>query len=176
MMQQGDSMAPARRAGRYPKDWHPAMVATAGAIGVGLAGGLATRIGPWYFALRKPSWQPPNWVFAPAWTAIFTLTAIAGLRAWRATPEPAARRKLLLEFTANGGLNIAWSVLFFRMRRPDLALAEVVPLWLSILGLVITCGRRSRLAGWLLAPYLAWVSFAAALNAKIVQLNGPFRR
>ncbi len=62
------------------------MVAAAGAIGVGLAGALATRIGPWYLALRKPSWQPPDWVFAPAWTAIFTLTTIAGMRAWRATP------------------------------------------------------------------------------------------
>lgn len=115
-------------------------------------------------------------MFAPAWTANFTLTSIAGLRAWRATPEPAVRRKLLLQFTANGGLNIAWSVLFFWLRRPDLALAEVLPLWLSILGLVITCGRRSRVAGWLLPPYLTWVSFAAMLNAKIVRLNGPSRR
>lgn len=161
---------------RYRKDRRPAMVATAGAIGVGVAGGLATEIGPWYVALRKPSWQPPNWAFAPAWTLIFTLTAIAGVRTWRATPEPEARRNLLLQFTANGALNIAWSVLFFRMRRPDFALAEVVPLWASILGLLVTCGRRSRLAGWMLAPYLAWVSFAAVLNAKIVQLNGPFGR
>lgn len=161
---------------RYRKDRRPVMVATAGAVGLGLAGGLATEIGPWYFALRKPSWQPPNWAFAPAWTLIFTLTAIAGVRTWRATPEPEARRNILLLFGTNAVLNVAWSLLFFRMKRPDYALVEVVGLWTSILALIVACGRRSRLSGWLLAPYLAWVSFATVLNAKIVQLNRPFGR
>ena len=152
------------------------MVATGGAMTLGIAGGLLTEIGPWYVALRKPSWQPPNWVFAPAWTTIFTLTAIAGVRAWRAAPEPEERRRILLLFAANGALNIAWSALFFRMKRPDYALVEVAGLWASIVALIVACGRRSRLSGWLLAPYLAWVSFASVLNAKIVQLNGPFGR
>ena len=176
MLQEMDSPSRYRRSGAYRKDRRPVMVATGSAVLVGMAGGLATEIGPWYFALRKPSWQPPNWAFAPAWTLIFTLTAIAGVRTWRATPDPAERRSLAAQFATNGALNIAWSFLFFRMRRPDYALAEVAALWLSILGLIVSCGRRSRLSGWLLAPYLAWVSFASVLNAEIVRLNGPFGR
>jgi len=170
------SPAESRYPHAYRKDRRPVMVASTAAVGVGLAGGLATEIGPWYVSLRKPSWQPPNWLFAPAWTIIFALTAAAAVRTWRATPDPAGRRGLLAAFATNGALNIAWSVLFFRLRRPDWALAEVVALWLSILSLIVSCGRRSRLAGWMLSPYLAWVTFASALNLKIVQLNRPFGR
>ena len=77
-------------------------------------------------------------------------------------------------FALNGFLNILWSLLFFRMQRPDWAFAEVMLLWLSVLLLVVICWRHSRLAGLLLLPYLAWVSVAAALNWSVVELNGPF--
>lgn len=157
------------------RDRRPVAVATGAATVVGLAGGLLTEIGPWYLSLRKPSWQPPNWAFAPAWTTIFALTATAAVIAWRAEPEPAGRRRLEAGFALNGALNIGWSLLFFKLRRPDWALAEVAGLWLSIAGLIAACGKRSRKAGWLLSPYLAWVSFASVLNLAIVRLNGPFR-
>lgn len=154
--------------------WAPALVAGLAAFAVELMGGLATDLSPWYAALRKPSWQPPGWLFGPAWTVILTLAAIAAVRAWRRSADRPARQRLIAAFAVNGVLNVAWSVLFFQWRRPDAALAELVPLWLSILLLVVMAGRRDALAGWLLAPYLAWVAFAGVLNLTIVRLNAPF--
>ena len=154
--------------------WGPVLVAALAATLVAVVGGLLTELGPWYRGLVKPCWQPPDWLFGPAWTIIFTLTATAGVRTWAAAPDAGARRRIIMLFAVNGVLNAAWSLLFFRLQRPDWALAEVVVLWLSILSLVIVAGRYSRLSGWLLLPYLAWVSFAGVLNATVVRLNGPF--
>jgi tryptophan-rich sensory protein len=162
--------AVAARGGR----WKPILVAAGAALAVAALGGAATDIGPWYLGLRKPSWQPPDWLFAPVWTAIFALTALAGLRAWRRTPDARGRGRVLAAYALNALLNILWSALFFTLKRPDWALVEVVPLWLSVVLLVVVSGRRDRAAGWLLAPYLAWVGFAAVLNWSVVRLNGPF--
>ncbi len=159
---------------RRPKDWRVIGGAAAWAITVAMAGGLLTEIGPWYRDLVKPSWQPPNWLFGPAWTLIFALSATAGVRAWQASRDAAERRAVAVAFVVNGVLNVLWSLLFFRLRHPDWALAEVVLLWLSIVWLIAVCGRRAGVAGWLLAPYLAWVSFASVLNLAIVRLNAPF--
>jgi translocator protein len=150
------------------------VIAALAATLVMAAGGVVTIIGPWYEALRKPAWQPPGFVFGPAWTLISLLTVIAAVRAWRRAESPESRRWLIAAFTLNGGLNFLWNVLFFTLRRPDWALIEVVFLWLSILTLVVLCGRLSRLSGLLLLPYLLWVAFAAYLNWTIVQLNTPF--
>jgi translocator protein len=108
-----------------------------------------------------PSWQPPDWLFAPAWTAIFVLTALAGLRAWQRTPDVAGRGRVLVAYALNALLNSLWSVLFFTAERPERALVEVVPLWLSIVLLIVVSGRCDRAAGWLLLPYLVRVGFAA---------------
>ena len=138
------------------------------------AGGMLTRIGPWYASLRKPDWQPPDWLFGPAWTLIGLATGRAALDAWRAAPDRAGQRRVLRLCGLNGGLNALWSALFFARRRPDWALAEVGPLWLSIVGMIaLLPGNRRRHAS-LLGPYLAWVSFASVLNAAIVRLNRPF--
>lgn len=158
-----------RRAG-----WKPVLVAAGAALAVAALGGAATDIGPWYEGLRKPAWQPPDWLFGPAWTAIFALTALAGLRAWRATPDVRGRGRVLSAYALNALLNILWSLLFFTLKRPDWALVEVVPLWLSIVLLIVVSGRRDRAAGWLLVPYLAWVAFAGVLNWSVVRLNEPF--
>lgn len=143
------------------------------------AGGALTTIGPWYKSLQTPSWQPPGWAFGPVWTTIGTLTGIAAVWSWRQAETRPERGRLLALFSANGALNILWSALFFKMRRPDLALVETVPLWLSILALILGLprGRRSLAASrttWLLLPYLVWVSTAAALNRAVVVLNPPF--
>ncbi len=138
---------------------------------VAAAGALLTNLGPWYFDLVKPSWQPPDWLFGPAWTLIFLLTAIASVLGWRATPNARARRLLVGAFLLNAACNMAWSLLFFTLQRPDWALLEVPLLWASVLLLVILTWPRARAAAWLLIPYLAWVSFAAVLNYTIVQLN-----
>lgn len=150
------------------------LYAAAVAFGVAVLGGLATELGPWYEALRKPAWQPPDWLFAPAWTVIYACAAMAAVEAWLRAPDALQRRVVLELFLLNGVLNILWSVLFFRFRRPDWALLEVGALWLSILGLLLLLRRFSRPSVWLLLPYLAWVGFAALLNLAIVQLNGPF--
>ncbi|HKM64366.1 MAG TPA: TspO/MBR family protein [Acidisphaera sp.] len=151
-------------------------IAGLAAILVAGLGGMLTDIGPWYKALRKPSWQPPDWLFGPAWSVIFTCTAAAGVLAWRAAPNAAAETRIILLFAVNGILNIAWSPLFFRLRRPDWALIEIIPFWLSILALVVALTPISATAGWLLLPYLLWVSFAAVLNLAIVRLNPAFGR
>jgi tryptophan-rich sensory protein len=152
------------------------IVTTAVAVFTALAaGGLATRIGPWYRALRRPSWQPPDWAFAPAWTTIFVLLGVSIVLAWNSPDATPGRRTALVAAVAvNLLLNFFWSVLFFRLERPDWALVEVVPLWLSIVALIVVCAPLSRLGAGLLAPYLVWVSFAAVLNRAVVRLNGPF--
>lgn len=152
----------------------PVLWAAAAALLVAALGGAATEIGPWYYSLHKPSWQPPDWLFGPAWTLIYALTALSGVLAWNRLRDPAWRQRMLALFALNALLNVLWSELFFRLKRPDWALGEVVPFWLSILALVLFVFPVSRSAGWALVPYLAWVLFAAMLNLAIVRLNGPF--
>jgi benzodiazapine receptor len=154
--------------------WKPVAVAALAAVAVAVLGALSTELGSWYRGLRQPAWKPPDALFGPVWTLIYALAAIAGVKAWRAAPTRAVRERILLLFALNGFLNVLWSLLFFRLRRPDWALLEVGLLWLSILLLVVVLGRIAKSAGWLLAPYLAWVTFAAALNLAVVRLNGPF--
>jgi benzodiazapine receptor len=152
----------------------PVWVAALAAMAVAGLGALMTDLGPWYRSLVQPSFQPPDWAFGPAWTTIFALAAVAGVTAWREAPDRASREWLLALFALNGFLNVLWSLLYFRLHRPDWALYEVAFLWLSVLVLIVVLGRYSRRAAWLLVPYLAWVAFAAALNLASVQLNGPF--
>ncbi len=151
-----------------------ALWAAAGVIVVGGVGGLATELGPWYRALKQPSWQPPDWAFGPAWSVIYLLTAIAAVRVWLRAQAPHERRQWLAALAANGAFNIFWSWLFFKARRPDWALAEVVLLWLSIVLLIVLARRHDVMAALLLVPYLVWVAFASSLNWAVVQLNGPF--
>lgn len=150
----------------------PVLIAAGIAVCVGLLGGLATNIGPWYEGLLKPSWQPPDWLFGPAWTAIYATVVASAAIAWNASETQAQRQNLLILFLLNAVLNVGWSLLFFRMQRPDLALFEVAFLWSSIALLIYACLRRSKLAGIILIPYLLWVSFAAVLTAEVVRLNG----
>lgn len=154
--------------------WKPIVFAAVAALVVGAFGAWMTELGPWYYGLRVPSWKPPDWLFGPAWTLIFSLAAIAGVLAWRNARTRGARVAILLLFALNINLNILWSGLFFRLQRPDFALVEVVFLWLSIALLMAGLWRHSRLASGLLVPYLAWVTFAGVLNLAIVRMNGPF--
>jgi translocator protein len=154
--------------------WRPILIAAAAVLLVATAGGLLTDIGPWYRGLKKPSWQPPDWLFGPVWTLIFGLTATSGLVAWHRAPDIASRQRIVMLFALNGVLNVGWTVLFFQLKRPDWALIEVVLLWFSALNLIVATSRFSSRAAWLLAPYLAWVAFAGFLNWSLVRLNGPF--
>ena len=152
----------------------PVALAALAAVCVALLGGLVTDLNDWYFSLQKPSWQPPDWAFGPAWTVIYALTAAAAVVAWRHSDSQTSRQNLLIVFLFNATLNVTWSLMFFRLQRPDWALVEVTLFWLSIVALIAVCARRNPLSAWLLAPYLAWVSFAAFLNYSVVQLNAPF--
>jgi len=145
-----------------------AAVITVAVLGIG---GLMTSVGPWYRALRKPSWNPPDWAFGPAWTIILGLAAWAGVLAWTNAPDAAARALVATLYAVNIVLHMLWSPLFFNLKRPDWALIEVPFLWLSILALIVGVSPISALAGWLLAPYLLWVAFAAYLNWVIVRMN-----
>ena len=137
-------------------------------------GAALTDLGPWYFALKQPGWKPPDAAFGVIWTTIFTLCAISGWLAWQAASTPAWRRRVAWLFGVNALLNILWSALYFKLQRPDLALFEVVFLWLSIVALIVGLWRLSRWASLLLVTYVLWVSIAAVLNLETVLLNGPF--
>lgn len=152
----------------------PILVAGIVAAAVAVMGATITEIGPWYHSLVQPRWAPAEAAYGVAWTAIYALTALAGVTGWLATPRPIEREGLLGLFALNGVLNIVWSLLFFRFQRPDWAEVEVVGLWLSVAALIVVIWRRSMTGAALLLPYLCWVTFAGYLNLTIVRLNGPF--
>ncbi len=150
------------------------LVAAAAAAAVAAVGGTLTRIGAWYHSLAKPGWTPPDPAFGAIWTAIYAMTALSAVLAWRASRRAVTREWLIGLFALNGFLNVMWSLLFFAFRRPDWALVEVVALWLSIVALIAFTWPLSRRAALLLAPYLAWVTVASLLNLEVVRLNGSF--
>jgi tryptophan-rich sensory protein len=137
------------------------LVATSGAI---------FRPGDWYENLAKPPWNPPNWLFPPAWTLLYIMIAVAGWLVWRRAGFAGAGLALAV-YGVQLLLNAGWSALFFGLRRPDLAMAEVVLLWLSILATILLFAPIHATAAWLMVPYLAWVTFAAVLNYAIWQRN-----
>jgi tryptophan-rich sensory protein len=139
---------------------------------VSALGGWATAgsVGTWYVTLEKPSFNPPDWVFAPVWSALYLMIAVAGWRAWRR----AAGAQRGLAFTAYAvqlALNLSWSFVFFGAQRIGAALAVIVALLAAILANAFLFWRIERAAGALLLPYAAWVSFATLLNAALWRLN-----
>ena len=154
--------------------WKSVGIAAAAATTAAALGIVLTDLGPWYYALRQPSWKPPDYLFGPAWTLIFILAAMSGVIGWWSSTDRRFRRWMIVLFVTNIALNSWWSYLFFIARRPDWALAEVGYLWLSIVALIWLLWRRSHGAAWLLVPYAVWVSFAASINWGVVRLNGPF--
>lgn len=151
-------------------------VAAGIALLVAAVGGLATDLGPWYRGLVQPPWKPPDFIFGPVWTLLYTLTAWAGARAWwlsgvHACPGWRRQRMVLGAFLLNALLNVAWSAIFFLAKRPDWALVEIVLLTASVVGLIAVCAGIDRLAAKLLLPYLVWVLFAATVNAGVIRLN-----
>lgn len=140
-------------------------------LAAGLLGSLATapQIPTWYATLAKPSWNPPNWIFAPVWTTLYVLMGIAAWLVWR---KRGFRGRTAVLFWSQLVLNALWSILFFGLENPGGAFVEVVLLWVLILATVRDFARVSKAGAALLAPYLAWVTFASALNLAIWRLNG----
>jgi len=138
---------------------------------VGLLGArwTAPAIPAWYRGLRKPPFNPPPWVFGPVWTLLYLLMAIA---AWRiSVGQSPLRTAALALFVAQLALNLLWPWLFFRLRNFGAALAELAALWVTIAAAIGVFSQIDTPAAWLMAPYLAWVTFATLLNASIRSLN-----
>lgn len=142
---------------------------TAAAIG---SWATFANVRAWYPSLAKPAWTPPGSLFGPVWFVLYVAMAVAVWRVWR-TQSGAAAFGVLRLYGAQLGLNALWSVLFFGLRRPDLALVDIAALWLLLVLALVRFSRVDRIAGGLWAPYVAWVSFASALNAAIWFLNRP---
>jgi len=127
------------------------------------------QIATWYLHLIHPSYAPPDWVFAPVWTTLYVVMAVAAWRVWRHTGLNSTE---IIFYAGQLILNFAWSGIFFALHRMDLALAEIIALDLAILATMILFFRRDRLAGLLFLPYLAWNMFATFLTYDFWQLNG----
>lgn len=140
---------------------------------VGIVGALTTETGssPWYASLEKPAFQPPSWLFGPVWTLLYALMAIAAWRILRLGWERDAVRTALKVFVLQLVLNATWTPVFFGAQAIAMALVIIVALWLVLLITILAFRPLDRVAAWLLAPYLAWVTFAAVLNGAIVALN-----
>jgi len=141
-------------------------------IGVGSLGSVFTvaEIPNWYASLQKPSFNPPNWIFGPAWTILYTLMGVALYLVWK-KPKSKDRNTAILFFMIQFTLNFFWSIIFFKYHLIGWALVEILVMWVSILLTIIFFWKNSTLAAALLIPYLAWVSFATLLNAAIMKLN-----
>ncbi len=155
----------------HPKSQLPALAGfIALTLAVGAISGVATAAGVsgWYQTLVKPAFNPPNWLFGPVWTALYVLMAVAAWRVWRIAGWTTQAMQL---FLAQLALNFAWSFIFFGAHATGVALIEIVVLWIAIVATTVAFWRIDRPAGWMMVPYIAWVSFATILNASIWLLN-----
>jgi translocator protein len=141
-------------------------------LSVGAIAGVTTvhNIDTWYATLSKPWFNPPNWVFAPVWTFVYILMAIALSIIWK-MPRTAKRNSALFIFFLQLTFNFFWSFFFFYFHAIGVALADIVLLWVTIFTTILLFSNLKKSAGWLLVPYLAWVSFAMILNISIFHLN-----
>lgn len=145
------------------------LIVTFVAAGIGGAA-TSSSVTTWYPTLQKPSWNPPSWLFGPVWSALYVLMAVAAWRVSRHTETP-GRRHALAWYFGQLALNALWSCLFFGLRSPGLAFAEVLVLWTAIVVTGVKFARLDRIAAVLWLPYLAWVSFASVLNGTVWWLN-----
>jgi tryptophan-rich sensory protein len=155
-------------------DWPRLIISLLACLAAGFIGSLATMkaIPVWFAGLNKPSFSPPNSIFGPVWTVLYILMAVSAFLVWRQDGGSSGPVKIaLIVFAVQLILNILWSVLFFGMRMPGLAFAEILLLWISIIATIILFAKASPVAAWLLAPYILWVSFAAVLNYSLWRLN-----
>jgi benzodiazapine receptor len=137
----------------------------------GISGSWTAReVAGWYLTLNRPSIAPPNWVFAPVWSLLYLLMAIAAWQVWESGHSPARNLGIAL-FLVQLGLNFAWSWIFFRQHAIGVALAEIVVLWVAIAATGLAFTRVSLPAAGLMTPYLVWVSFATLLNYGFWRLN-----
>lgn len=136
-------------------------------VGGGIAIGVSTPPGDWYAGLNKPPFNPPNWLFAPVWTALYVLIGIAGWRNWLRDKRSVPMKLWWLQLS----LNFLWSPVFFGAQMAGLALAIILALLAAVVTFIGGTWDVDRTSAWLFAPYAAWVAFASLLNASIYLLN-----
>lgn len=142
-----------------------------------LIGGIAgyftsSGVEGWYAVANKPWFNPPNWIFAPAWTVLYIVMGIALYLVWKEeTIAPVVKRNAIVLFAIQLTLNFFWSLIFFKLQQSGWALVEIMVMWLAILFTILWFGNISATAAWLLVPYICWVSFATVLNFSIWRLN-----
>ena len=141
-------------------------------VGIGSLGGIFTisEIPNWYAGLNKPSFNPPNWLFGPVWTSLYTMMGVSFYLIWK-QPANETRKKAIQLFMIHFVLNFFWSIIFFSIHAIGSALIEIIVMWIFILLTIIQFSKLSKVAAWLLVPYIAWVSFATILTASIWKLN-----
>ena len=138
----------------------------------GLSGYLTSgSISTWYVGINKPSFNPPNWIFGPVWTTLYTLMGISAGLIWSKGLEFATTKKALSVFGIHLALNFSWSLIFFGLEQPLWAFIEILFLLSSIFYFTNLFYRISPFTGWLQVPYILWVSFATILNGAIAWLN-----
>ncbi|WP_373553778.1 TspO/MBR family protein [Haliscomenobacter sp.] len=140
---------------------------------IGFTSGLigSAAMNTWFDNLQKPSWNPPGYLFAPVWTLLYALMGIAFWLIWKNEIPAANKRSAYVAFALQLFLNFWWSIIFFRFQSPFFALIEILLLLLAIILTIFQFSKISKTAGWLLVPYLLWVSFASVLNYTIWSLN-----
>lgn len=136
-------------------------------LGGGTAIGLITLPGEWYAALNKPSFNPPNWIFGPVWSALYVMIAIAGWRIWTHARDSLAMKIWWAQLV----MNFMWTPVFFKAHQIGAAFAVILILLALIIGFIATASKRDKIAAWLFIPYAAWVGFASVLNGAIWMLN-----
>ncbi|PQJ33323.1 TspO protein [Salinibacter sp. 10B] len=153
--------------------WSQAVLAVLACEAVGLLAGWGTQasVRTWYPTLVKPSFTPPGWLFAPVWTVLYALMGIAAFLVWKGRTEDTESQQALVLFAGQLVLNGAWSFAFFGARSPILGLIVITALWGMVVWTTDRFFRVRRVAGALLVPYLAWVTYAWALNVGIWLLN-----
>lgn len=158
---------------RRPPLWAALALAIIPVVAASVAGGAVTvpQIGGWYAGLIKPSFNPPNWIFGPMWTALYALMAFAVFRILRLPIGTPGRRRALVVYHVQLLLNFAWSFAFFGANSPVAGLVVIIPLLIAIVATIAAFRPLDRIASLVLWPYLAWVGFATLLNASIWWLN-----
>ncbi len=126
---------------------------------------------PWYRSISKPSWNPPNWVFAPVWTLLYLLMGIAFYLVWKSEASGDVKRWAMGLWIVQLAFNFFWTIIFFGTHQIGWALIEIIGLWFLIFLTILAFSRITKIAAWLMVPYISWVTFATLLNYAIWRLN-----
>lgn len=155
------------------KNWMKLVVSLALPLAIGGIAGLFTtsEINGWFQTIRKPWWQPPNWVFGPVWTLLYVLMGIAFYLVWKSHAPAKQKRMAITLWLIQLVFNFFWSFIFFKKHQIDWALAEIVILWAFVLLTILSFSRIQPAAAWLMVPYISWVTFATLLTLTIYRMN-----